>query len=474
LSCDDSSLALILETPYDAVSDLADDGARCVAHTVVQNASLGELRYPRVLSLIPLAEPGHVAMADRFRSWARKNGMWVSWEERVAENPNLAALPGAFFGFAGYAHDDEADIVGAMRSMKAYGFERGYVYSPKLYTFEPEVSLFRFNEMTDEQIREIQALGYVCAPFLNVEEATTGIGEHLMARDMDGNLIKRWQIGDVVSYEIVKWRVPGMLPRLDAELAESHGVHLDVLTAMNLIEHAGSGSYDRTGDVRERREIARHYRRQGKIVLAESMKDWANADCDLATSRNFAPRMGPRTGVTHGADRIRTVPLADLVYHDSCIRSTWEHWYYNDAHTMYGYDLSTWHPFAMPLMDMLTASPPVLFPEGRMYCYLLEDKTAEDGHVNRTVLWDQPRMYQVRFDDPAFQAVLPDALRVCKLNRRHGTARMLSHNYLEPGSALVQETTFETGLRVVANFSDEPFTTSDGKTVAARSALTEE
>jgi hypothetical protein len=50
---------------------------------------------------------------------------------------------------------------------------------------------------------------------------------------------------------------------------------------------------------------------------------------------------------------------------------------------------------------------------------------------------------------------------------------MLSHRYVDTGSPLIQETTFDSGLRVVANFSDEPFIL-EGKTVPARSALTEE
>ncbi len=477
LTCDKASLAMVLETPYDAASEMADDGAGRITHRLVQDASLGELRYARVITLVPMAEPGYVAMANLFRDYARRNGMWVSWEERVAENPALAAMPGAFFGLAGYLHDDEADIVGAMRKMKAYGFERGYLYSPKLRTLDDAnwgKIIGRFNSMTDAQLGEIQALGYICSPFLQVEEATAGIGEHLLASDLTGQPVKRWQIGETNYHEIVKWRVREMVKRLDGKLVEAKGVHFDTLAAMGLVEHAGPGSYDRAGDVRERCELARYYRRQGKIVVAEGVKDWANLACDVGSSHPFAPRMGPRTGVTRGTDRVWNVPLVDLVYHDSIIRCCWEHHYYHDDHCMYDYDLSTWHPFAMPLMDMLTASPPVLFPEGKQYYYVLEDKAEADGRVVRTVRWDQARIYQNRFDDPALQAVLPVALRVCKLNLRHGTARMLSHRYLDPASALVQETTFATGLRVVANFSDEPFTTEGGKTVAARSALTEE
>jgi hypothetical protein len=477
LTCDHSSLAMILDTPYDAASEMADDGAGRMVHRLVQNASLGDLRYLRVLSLVPMAEPGYVAMANLFRDYARKNGMWVSWEERVAENPALALLPGAFFGFAGYLHDDEADIPGVMRKMKAYGFERGFVYSPRLRTFDDanwSKHLGRFNSLTDAQIRDIQSLGYVCAPFLQVELSTEGMGTNLLASDKNGQPIKRWQIGDVNYYEIVKWRIPGMMRRLDAELIKMKGVHFDTLAASPLVEHFGAGSYDRAGDVRGRCELARHHRRQGKIVMAEGLKDWANAVCDMGSSHPFAPRLGPRTGVTHGADRVWNVPLTDLVYHDSCIRSCWEHHYYNDNHAMADYDLATWHPFAMPLMDTLTASPPVLFPEGKMYCYRLKDTTWEDGRVTRETCWDQPLLYQNRFSDPALQAVLPEALRICRLNLRHGTARMLSHRYLDPASPLVQETTFSTGLRVVANFGDEPYIGSDGRTVAGRSTLTEE
>ena len=476
-TCDQASLAMILETPYDAESEMADDGARRMVHRVVQNPSLGELRYPRVLRLVPMPTWGYVGIANLFRDYARTHGMWVSWEERVAENPALAALPGAFFGFAGYLHDDEADIPGTMRKMKAYGFERGFVYSPRLRTFDDanwSRHLGRFNSLTDAQIREIQSLGYICAPFLQVELSSEGMGTHLMACDQEGKPIKRWQIGDVNYYEIAKWRIPGMMRRLDSELTEMKGIHFDTLAASPLVEHFGMGSYDRAGDVRGRCELARHHRRQGKVIMSEGLRDWSNALCDMGSSHPFAPRLGPRTGVTYGTDRVWNVPLTDLVYHDSCIRSCWEHHYYNDAHAMVDYELSTWHPFAMPLMDLLTASPPVLFPEGKMYCYQLDDMTNEDGWVTRTTRWDKPVLYQNRFDDPALQAVLPVALRVCRQNLRHGTARMLSHRFIESGSALVQETTFSTGLRVVANFGDESYTGSDGKTVAGRSALTEE
>ena len=476
MTCDGASLALIIETPYDARSRMADDGKHTMSHQVEFDPSLGELSYTRRLRLVPTLEPGYISIAQSFRSYARAHGMWTSWEEREAATPEAAKLKGAVFCFAGYLQDDDADIVGAMKKLREYGFARGYVYSPKLRTFDDAhwgKAIGKLNSMSDAQIREIQALGYLCAPFLQIEEATAAISETLLARDAHGQPIKRWQISDTDFSEIVKWRVPGMMPRLDEEMACALAIHFDTLTAMSLVEHWGQGSYGRTGDVRGRREIADYYRRRGKVICAESLRDWANDVCDIGTSRLFVPRLGPRTGYAGGADRLWTVPLTDLVYHDSCIRIGWEHWYYNDSSSVCDYDQTTWHPFAMPLMDLLTASPPVLFPEGKMYCYELEQVTAADGRVSNKVLWDRPRVYRNRFSDPALQAALPAALRVCRLNARHGTARMLSHRHLDARSPLIQETTFESGLRVVANFSDEPAMV-DGKTIAARSALTED
>lgn len=60
------------------------------------------------------------------------------------------------------------------------------------------------------------------------------------------------------------------------------------------------------------------------------------------------------------------------------------------------------------------------------------------------------------------------------VNMGHGTVRMRMHSYLDFALPLVQETPFASGLGVVANFGDEPFTTGEGRTVAARSALMEE
>ena len=469
-TADGASLAVIVETPFDAEAKLADDGARSMGASFAMRPSLGKLAYARRIRFVPLVGAGHVAVAGAFRAYARRHGMWKSFEERVDENPEVEKLRGAFVACAGYWWDEGADHVAAMKKMRAMGFEHGWLFSPKFFCFDPEWTQslgVEANRVADARIAEIQALGYLCAPFMQVEEAGPSIGMDKFAVGPGGERILRWEIGERKFWEIAKWRLPGMLPVFDDALQECAGIHFDTLTAMRLVEHWGERAYDRAGDVRLRMDVADYYRRRGKVICSESMRDWGITRCDLSTSKTFAP-VGTRDG------RVWTAPLTDLVYHDSTVRSHWEHHSYDDNRGVRDLIHRAYHPFGMELTDLLTASPPVLFPEGTLYTYELKDVTGPDGVKDVEVDWTRAHVYRKRLSDPETQAALPKALRVCKLNARHGVSRMTSHRFLDPRSPMVQESEFASGLRVVVNFGDEPFTMSDGRTVQARGSIVEE
>jgi hypothetical protein len=289
------------------------------------------------------------------------------------------------------------------------------------------------------------------------------------ALDDKGQKILRWEVGERKFWEIAKWRVPAMLPLFDDQLQECMGIHFDVLMAAPLAENHGERPYDRRRDAELRIEIARYYRSRGKIIASEQRRDWGTRVCDLGTNKNYMP-FYPR------ARRHWTCPLSDLIYHDSTIHTVWEHDSYDDDQPLRAAVVWHFHRFARELHDLLTASPPVLFPEGMLYRYNEAQETVlPDGSVDFRHLRDKPaRLYRKRFADPQTQAALPKALRVCRVNERHGVARMISHRFVEPGSPMVQESEFATGLHVVANFSDETYTMSDGRTVAARSAVVDE
>lgn len=460
------TLAAIVETPLDAVVTFADDGAATARATVEFRPSLGVLGSPRSIRYRPVPPDGHVAIAQAFRGYARANGLWRSWADRVAENPRLADLPGAFVAGAGYFRDDGADLIGAMSAMRAYGFERGYLFSPTMLQFAGHLERFApTNRLLPGQLGALSDLGYVAAPFLQVEEVDDTLPAELLAEDEHGEPIKRWQINETIFHEIAKWRVPGLLPRLESLLHDVPAVHFDTLTAMSLMEHWGRRPYDRAGDVAWRCAIAQHYRRQGKMIGSESMRDWGNAIQDLATGKTFTPFAAPDR-------RVRMVPLTDLVYHDSLIRTHWEHWAYDDVRCVRSTWMRDWHPFAMELMDLLTCSPPVLFPEGMLYEFALVQREDADGDRYDGIDWSHATLYRKRFTDPETQAVLPAALRVCQLHARHGTSRMLRHRFLDD-SGLVQDSEFASGLHVMVNFADEPFSLPDGRHLPARGSLVE-
>lgn len=72
LGGDRESVAVIVETPHDARARFEDDGAGELRARVEFGASLGSLAYARRLRLVSLERPGHVAVADAFRSWAHR------------------------------------------------------------------------------------------------------------------------------------------------------------------------------------------------------------------------------------------------------------------------------------------------------------------------------------------------------------------------------------------------------------------
>ena len=115
-----------------------------------------------------------------------------------------------------------------------------------------------------------------------------------------------------------------------------------------------------------------------------------------------------------------------------------------------------------------------LFPEGKLYEFAHREITLPDGRAELEILWAQAKPYSKRITDPETQAALPKALRVCRLNERHGVARMTDHRFIDASSPMVQQSQFKTGLQVTVNFGDEPFTLPDGRTVEARSALVDE
>jgi hypothetical protein len=428
LTASGASLAIIAETSADARWHFTDDGQRTMSARVEFLPSMGSLAYARRLRLVPLRAPGYIHIAQAFRSYAQRHALWMSWEERLASNPLVEKLQGAFVAGAGYWFDAGADQVGVMRKMREYGFSRGYLFSPKMIV--PTATWYGWlgvepNRLTDGQLEEIQSLGYIAAPFLQVEEVDESFqGGRYFACGADGEKIKRWQIGEC-------------------------------------------NFYDRRGDIALRLDLARYYRDRGKVIVSESLRDWSIQAVDLGTSKSFCP-------LDVRDRRVWIVPLSDLVYHYSCVRVSWEHHPYDDDRCVHSLLENRFHPFGPHLTNLLTCSPPVLFPEGMLYEYEHREIVREDGETEWEVVWDRAAPYRKRFTDEATQEALPKALEACRLHERHGAARMLSHRFPDAGYRYLQESEFASGLHVTVNFGDEAYVLPDGRTVPPRAALVDE
>jgi hypothetical protein len=88
--------ALIVETPDDGYFETRPvPGSQVSAPRLVWTASQRQFRYPRRAIYHFAAKGGYVALAKRYREYARKVGVLKTFTEKLKENPNLTRLFGA-------------------------------------------------------------------------------------------------------------------------------------------------------------------------------------------------------------------------------------------------------------------------------------------------------------------------------------------------------------------------------------------
>jgi hypothetical protein len=109
----------ILETPDDARIDITRPAVgQNLTVRPLWEASRGEFSYPRKLRYVFFDRGGYVAMAKRYRLYARKTGLFKSLAEKRRENPNVDLLIGAV-----NVWNWDMDKVALAREMKAAGMD---------------------------------------------------------------------------------------------------------------------------------------------------------------------------------------------------------------------------------------------------------------------------------------------------------------------------------------------------------------
>lgn len=437
-------LMAIVETPDDATVRVPRaDGRLCLAPE--WQPSRGQFGPARRIRYVALDSGGYVAMAKRYRQYAKSIGLWKTLAQKHEENPNVDLLVGAVnVWLMGWRTSPSA----LCREMQSLGIQR----------------ILWSAATSPEELRKLNAIEGVLTSRYDIYQDTMNPASFPKLRgvhrdwtteawakgdvmlDAKGDWVKGWQ----VQGKDGQWYPCGVLcdrqavdyarRRIPPELA-THPYRcrfIDTTTASPWRE-----CYD------PRHPMTRSESRKFKMDLLEYVSRDCHLVCGSETGHDAAvpfvhyfegmlslgPYRVPDSGrnmlqpVQQVPDRVAKfqtghyyrLPLWELVYHDCVVAQ----WYWGD----YSNKLpSLWD--RRDLWNALYGTPPMFM-------------------FNQSI-WENNRQ---RFAK-SYRTATPVA-------RATGYKEMLSHCWLTPDHA-VQETRFEGGVRVTANFGDKPYTAPDG------------
>jgi hypothetical protein len=442
--------ALIADTPDDGYIEMqAVPGAQVSAPRLVWTGSHRQFRYPRRAIYHFAAKGGYVALAKRYREYARKLGVLTPFTEKLKQNPNLTRL----FGAPDVWGDSTLSFA---REAKAAGVEKMLQHTSGSEGVRRGVSA--------EDMKAINALGYLSStydiyadvlPLEAGQEATPHLDrvpDNVVLR-ADGQRMTAWLTWDKKQY---MKRCPALwvdvarlvIPR-DLALFPYIGRFIDVITAEGLYEcfdqrHPLTRTAKREANV----AMLQYVRSLGLVVGSEHGRWWAVPQVDYIEgmmSGGFAswpaghlirPKTkdeqfdGPsgsaypkwdayaRWGIGHEY----RIPLWELVFHD-CVVSTW---YWGDS------------------SDFLLAAAPEITPKKDAFNILYG--TIPMMWAGRNGSWPSAR-----------EVFLRTYRNTCKLHEAVATSEMLRHEFVTADRA-VQATRFADGTRVLVNFGEKPYT----------------
>lgn len=413
----------------------------------MQIASLGSMRYERVVRLYP-ADADIVSLAKLYRRRIKERGRFVTWDQKIEQRPALERLFGALMCFVGYCQDD-LDYAAECRKLKAYGFDRALVYPIRFNVYSPDILMGGEPaiNLDRDTCAAIKQLGYDVAPWSWLNEAlgdTTAPKTRMFRRNAQGAVMPHWAIDNQQWYHVCYSFIEAYQQKaLASSVKDITWDHFDVLAcvpnqecyALDHPEHLGHPS-SRAEDRKWVRKAFFADQAQSLPVSSENFNDNYSMEYDIGSVKAW-PQYGPWP--------FWPVPLTMLVYHDSMIHSWWEVHNYNSPYfsrtrAAEHFEYGGGKPRLMAALDALMGCPPDVFPFGTQYGWT--------GRGNETFL------YRYRFEDPEVQLALREALPVAQLHRKIGKQEMVHFKILSDDGT-VQETAFADGTRIVANFSHD-------------------
>ena len=435
----------ILETPDDASIRIDRlDGKLVVIPE--WDSQRGQFGYTRRMRFVFFDKGGHVAMAKRYRAYAKEAGLFKTLQEKREFNPNVDRLIGAVNVWCW-----DRDAVGIVKEMQEAGIER----------------ILWSNQQPPEQLRTLNELGVVTSRydiFQDVMAATnfarlrwihpdwtTNAWPREIILDHRGNWIRGWGVesrdGPLIPCGVLcdKFAPEYARERVPADLA-SHPYlcrFIDTTTAAPWNEcYSTQHPMTRTDSRKWKMQLLRYISEDNKLVTgSETGHDAAVPfvhyfEGMMSLGPYRVPDAGRRmseiwTNVPEPVAKFQLghqyrLPLWELVYHDCVVA----HWYWGDYNNKLP---ALWDK--RDLFNVLYGVPPMFMFDRR--------------------LWESAKSRFVR----SYSNTSPHVRRV-------GYQEMTDHRFLSKDRA-VQQTRFANGVAITVNFGNIDYPLSDGRIIKA-------
>lgn len=441
----DKGQMAILETPDDASIRL-DRLEQKLTIAPVWEAQRGQFGYTRRVRYSFFEHGGHVAMAKRYRAYAKEIGLLKTLEEKRRANPNVDRLLGAVNVWSW-----DKDALGILREMRAAGIEHilwsnrqgaeGIAAMNQLGVLTSRYDIYQdvMNPAHFPRLRSIHADWTTAAWPKDI--ITDANGRHLDGWGVtakDGELIPCGVICDVRAVAYARERIP-------AELATHKylGRFIDTTTAAPWHEcYDPAHPMTRTQSKQAKMDLLRYVSADNHLVTGcETGHDASVPYLDFFEGMmSLGPYRVPDSGRrmqeiwTEVPERVAKfqlghayrLPLWELVFHDCTV----SYWYWGDYNNKLP---ALWDK--RDLFNVLYGVPPM---------FMFDRK-----------FWDANK---ARFAQ-SYQ-------NTCPIVRDVATSEMTDHRFLTPNRD-VQETTYANGIAVTVNFGATPHRLASGETVAA-------
>ncbi len=436
----ESGFMILSHNPWDTeVEFVKDDESLLYSPQLIHSSSKGNFGYKRVFEYYFYDEGGYVSMGKDYRTYAEKAGFVKTFEDKIADNPNVEKLIGAV-DF--WALKPEFRTNSFLDSLKSFGVGKALISIAGGW--------FADEDMT-EIIDSINSLGFLSSRYDIYTDVwppdypqynwlrREGYPEDVIVTK-DGELQKGWltYLDGTIPFQGY-YTSSSTHPELAAKRISEDPTgknysarFIDVELSSPLYEnYSENHPQTRMQDANDRSRTLDVVKNGFNLVTgSEEARDWAFPNVDFgegtmsiqpAENAGYdwsTPIEEPGDGfINFNINPTVRLPLHGLVYHDVHVPT----WYTGDGVSKVP---AFWDD--KDLFNILYGTMPLIMPPDYNYWLQNRERFLETYHL------------------------------VASVFERTGKSKMISHQFLSEDKK-VQETRFENGWTVVVNFDDEAY-----------------